>query len=52
MGGAEDYKETYLCIYQQLIDKLMNLAYGTRSDINFMVEQLIKYNDNPRNAHL
>ncbi len=37
MGDLEDYKETDLRTYQQLIGKLMYLAYGTRPNITFAV---------------
>lgn len=37
MGDLEDYKETDLWTYQQLIGKLIYLAYSTRPNITFVV---------------
>ena len=52
MPDADNYKETELLEYQRLIGKLMYLTCGTRPDIAFAVEQLSKYNANPRKGHL
>ena len=52
INDSEDYEETELREYQHLISKLMYLAYGTRSDITFMVGQLSRYNADPRKGHL
>ncbi len=51
MEDLEDYEKTDLLIYQQLIDKLMYLAYNTRPDIAFAVELLSKHNADPRKGH-
>ncbi len=52
MTEPEDYKETDLRIYQQLVGKLMYLAFGTRPDITFVVGQLSKHNVDPGKGHL
>ena len=41
------YKEEDLYTYQQLIGKLIYLAYGTRPDIAFVIGQLSKHNVDP-----
>ena len=42
-----NHKTLELYSYQYLIDKLINFAYKTRTDIIFIIEQPIKYNTNP-----
>lgn len=48
----KNYNETDLQEYQSLIGKLIYLAYGTRPDIAFIIEQLSKYNDNLPKSYL
>lgn len=48
MLKLDDYNKTNLNTYQQLIRKLIYLAYGTRSDIAFVLGQLNRHNANPR----
>lgn len=50
MIDPEDYEKTKLCIYQWPIGKLMYLVYEMRSEIVFVIEQLNKYNANPRKS--
>lgn len=52
MMESKDYEEANLYIYQQVIDKLMYLAWGTKPDISFVVGQLSRYNVDLRKAHL
>lgn len=52
MIDLEDYKKANFYTYQQLIGKLIYLAYSMRPDIAFVVEQLSKHNVNPRSGHL
>lgn len=52
MTDPKDYEGTKLQEYQCLIDKLIYLAYGIRSDIAFIVGQLSKHNANLRKGHL
>ncbi len=52
MSELKDYKKTNLYIYQQLIDKLIYLSYGTRLNIVFIIGQLSKHNANLRKSHL
>lgn len=52
MAEPEDYEKADLCIYQQLIGKLIYLTYKTRPDITFIVGQLNRHNANPQKSHL
>ena len=52
MPDADDYEETGLLKYQQLIGKLMYLACGRKPNIAFVVGQLSKHNADPRKGHL
>lgn len=52
MLEPNDYDKTDLHIYQQLIGKLIYLAYETRPDIVFVIGQLNRYNADPRKGHL
>lgn len=52
MPEPDDYNKIDIYTYQRLIGKLMYLACGTRLDIAFVVEQLSRYNANPRKRHL
>lgn len=51
MTEPKNYEEMNLHIYQQLIDKLMYLLCGTKSDIFFVVEQFSRYNADPTKDH-
>ena len=51
MTEPENYEETDLRIYQQLVGKLMYLVFGTKPDIAFVVGQLSKHNVDPRKSH-
>lgn len=48
MRDTKDCKKVNLYVYQRLIGKLMYFSYTTRPDIVFVVEQLNRYNFNPR----
>ena len=52
MPNANNYEETELLEYQQLIGKLMYFACGTRPDIAFAIGQLSKHNADPKKSHL
>lgn len=52
MLEPNNYKKTNLNIYQQLIGKLIYLAYGTRLDIAFIVGQFNKHNIDFKKKHL
>lgn len=52
INDLEDYEETELQKYQRFIGKFMHLAYRTRPDIAFMVDQLSTHIANPRKGHL
>ena len=39
-------------VYQQLLGKLMYLAYRIRPDIAFVIGQLSKHNSNPQAGHI
>lgn len=52
MIDPKDYNTTDLNIYPKLIEKLMYLLYGIRSDIIFVVKQLNRHNVNRRKKHL
>lgn len=43
-----DYQETNFHTYQRLVEKLIHLSCGTRSDIVFVVEQLSRHEADPR----
>lgn len=47
-----DYDKANLRDYQQLIEKLIYFACGTKLNIAFVVRRLSKYNANPRKGHL
>lgn len=49
---ADAYKEKNLHTYYQLIEKLIYLKCGTKSDITFAVDQLSKHNTDPHKNHL
>lgn len=48
----DNYEETDLKTYQQLVGNLIYLLCGTRRDIIFVVRQLNKRNADPRIGHL
>lgn len=48
----DDYEDTEIKPFQQLIGKLMYLACGTRPDIAFIVGLLSRYNADLRKGHL
>lgn len=52
MIDPKDYNTTDLNIYPKLVEKLIYLLYGIRSDIIFVVKQLSRYNVNRRKKHL
>lgn len=52
MSDADAYKEEDLHTFQQLIEKLIYLACGTRPDIAFTVRQFSRQNADPRKGHL
>lgn len=52
MLESDNYNKTDLHIYQQLIGKLMYLAYGTKTNIAFVVKQLSKHNAGPKERYL
>lgn len=47
-----DYLITDMIVYQHLIRNLIYLAYGTRPDIVFVVEQLTYHNSDPRAGYI
>lgn len=47
LDQAEDHIQVDLIIYQQLIKKLIYLAYKIRPDITFVVGQVSRHNINP-----
>lgn len=52
MSKPGDYEEVDIKSYQRLIGKLMYLLCSTRLDIAFAVNQLSKYNSDPRADHI
>ena len=52
MSEVNDYKDEDLHTYQRLINKLMYLIFGTRSDIAFAIGQLRKHNVDLRKDYL
>lgn len=52
MTDPKDYNETILYMYEKLVEKLIYLLYGKRSDIVFVVKLLNRYNTNLKRNHL
>ena len=52
MTEPNNYEKVNLSKYQRLIGKLIYLAYGIRSDIAFVVDQLSRHNADPRRGHI
>lgn len=52
MSDIDAYEEEDLRTDQQLMDKLIYLACGTRPDIAFAVGQLSKHNADPQKSYL
>lgn len=51
INDLNNYNETNLIIYLQLIRKLIYLTYKLRFDITFVVKRLSKHNANPCKRH-
>lgn len=47
-----NYKETNLKTYRWLTKKLMYLSYNIKANTFFVMEQIYKYNTNPRANYL
>lgn len=52
MSKPNNYDKTNIYTYQQLISKLMYLAYRTKLDIAFAVRKLSRHNANPKKGYL
>lgn len=52
MSKFDDQEKVDFKFYQQLIEKLINLLYSTRSNITFAIDQLSKYNADPRIGYM